>query len=154
MDKEGHHGLFTSTCAHIRLNAILLRVLTASNVFSCTGDHHHLRGRICSLWHPLPKIDAPKTHQGTAQKRLRNHGSQTTNLHRNRTKKKSAHTALAVKACLLGGNSNTKFSITFVGIADSSRYISFSWRGAKNDFAPRPQFLHQVQRLVVLGVSA
>ena len=30
---------------------------------------------------------------------------------------KSAHTALAVKACLLGGNSNTKCSITFVKIA-------------------------------------
>ena len=31
--------------------------------------------------------------------------------------KKSAHTALAVKACLLGGNSNTKCSMTFVNIA-------------------------------------
>ena len=31
--------------------------------------------------------------------------------------KKSAHTALAVKACLLGGNSYTKCSITFVNIA-------------------------------------
>ena len=40
---------------------------------------------------------------------------------------KSAHTALAVKACLLGGNSNTKCSMTFVNI--SSRYISFSWGG-------------------------
>ena len=30
---------------------------------------------------------------------------------------KSAHTALAVKACLLGGNSNTKCSMTFVNIA-------------------------------------
>ena len=30
---------------------------------------------------------------------------------------KSAHTALAVKACLLGGNSNTKCSLTFVNIA-------------------------------------
>ena len=30
---------------------------------------------------------------------------------------KSAHTALAVKACLLGGNSYTKCSITFVNIA-------------------------------------
>ena len=30
---------------------------------------------------------------------------------------KSAHTALAVKACLLGENSNTKCSITFVNIA-------------------------------------
>ena len=29
----------------------------------------------------------------------------------------SAHTALAVKACLLGGNSNTKCSMTFVNIA-------------------------------------
>ena len=32
-------------------------------------------------------------------------------------KQKSAHTALAVKACLLGGNSYTKCSITFVNIA-------------------------------------
>ena len=31
--------------------------------------------------------------------------------------RKSAHTALAVKACLLGGNSNTKCSMTFVNIA-------------------------------------
>ena len=31
--------------------------------------------------------------------------------------RKSAHTALAVKACLLGGNSNTKSSMTFVNIA-------------------------------------
>ena len=31
--------------------------------------------------------------------------------------KESAHTALAVKACLLGGNSNTKCSMTFVNIA-------------------------------------
>ena len=30
---------------------------------------------------------------------------------------KSAHTALAVKACLLGGNSYTKCSMTFVNIA-------------------------------------
>ena len=30
---------------------------------------------------------------------------------------KSAHTALAVKACLLGGNSKTKCSMTFVNIA-------------------------------------
>ena len=52
---------------------------------------------------------------------------------------KSAHTALAVKACLLGGNSHTKCSITFVNIAVAcSRYISFSW-GAKNGFAPRPE---------------
>ena len=33
------------------------------------------------------------------------------------TPEKSAHTALAVKACLLGGNSNTKCSMTFVNIA-------------------------------------
>ena len=38
-------------------------------------------------------------------------------LPKNYTKKKSAHTALAVKACLLGGNSNTKCSMTFVNIA-------------------------------------
>ena len=33
------------------------------------------------------------------------------------SQEKSAHTALAVKACLLGGNSNTKCSMTFVNIA-------------------------------------
>ena len=33
-----------------------------------------------------------------------------------------------------------------------SRYISFSWaEGNKNDFAPRPQFLHRVQRLAVFS---
>ena len=36
---------------------------------------------------------------------------------RKATPNKSAHTALAVKACLLGGNSYTKCSITFVNIA-------------------------------------
>ena len=35
----------------------------------------------------------------------------------NKKPQKSAHTALAVKACLLGGNSNTKCSMTFVNIA-------------------------------------
>ena len=38
-------------------------------------------------------------------------------LSRRRQTEKSAHTALAVKACLLGGNSNTKCSMTFVNIA-------------------------------------
>ena len=38
--------------------------------------------------------------------------------HQNQSKiNNSAHTALAVKACLLGGNSYTKCSITFVNIA-------------------------------------
>ena len=49
---------------------------------------------------------------------------------------KSAHTALAVKACLLGGNSYTKCSITFVNIAVA---ISALAGGAKNGFAPRPE---------------
>ena len=51
--------------------------------------------------------------------------------------KKSAHTALAVKACLLGGNSYTKCSITFVNIAVA---ISALAGGGKNGFAPRPEF--------------
>ena len=50
---------------------------------------------------------------------------------------KSAHTALAVKACLLGGNSNTKCSMTFVNIAVA---ISALAGGAKNGFAPRPEY--------------
>ena len=50
---------------------------------------------------------------------------------------KSAHTALAVKACLLGGNSYTKCSITFVNIAVA---ISALAGGGKNGFAPRPEF--------------
>ena len=51
--------------------------------------------------------------------------------------RKSAHTALAVKACLLGGNSNTKCSMTFVNIAVA---ISALAGGAKNGFAPRPEY--------------
>ena len=50
---------------------------------------------------------------------------------------KSAHTALAVKACLLGGNSYTKCSITFVNIAVA---ISALAGGPKNGFAPRPEY--------------
>ena len=50
---------------------------------------------------------------------------------------KSAHTALAVKACLLGGNSNTKCSMTFVNIAVA---ISALAGGPKNGFAPRPEY--------------
>ena len=50
---------------------------------------------------------------------------------------KSAHTALAVKACLLGGNSNTKCSMTFVNIAVA---ISALAGGGKNGFAPRPAY--------------
>ena len=49
---------------------------------------------------------------------------------------KSAHAALVVKACLLGGNSYTKCSITFVNIAVA---ISALAGGAKNGFAPRPE---------------
>ena len=49
---------------------------------------------------------------------------------------KSAHTALAVKACLLEGNSYTKCSITFVNIAVA---ISALAGGGKNGFAPRPE---------------
>ena len=49
---------------------------------------------------------------------------------------KSAHTALAVKACLLGGNSYTKCSITFVNIAVAISALAGG--GAKNGFAPRP----------------
>ena len=52
------------------------------------------------------------------------------------TSKKSAHTALAVKACLLGGNSYTKCSITFVNIAVAISALAGG--GAKNGFAPRP----------------
>ena len=49
---------------------------------------------------------------------------------------KSAHTALAVKACLLGGNSYTKCSITFVNIGVAISALAGG--GAKNGFAPRP----------------
>ena len=55
------------------------------------------------------------------------------------TVQKSAHTALAVKACLLGGNSNTKCSMTFVNIAVAISALA-GGGGAKNDFAPRPKF--------------
>ena len=48
----------------------------------------------------------------------------------------SAHTALAVKACLLGGNSYTKCSITFVNIAVAISALAGG--GGKNGFAPRP----------------
>ena len=53
-------------------------------------------------------------------------------------KSKSAHTALAVKACLLGGNSNTKCSMTFVNIAVA--ISALAWGGPKNGFAPRPEY--------------
>ena len=53
-------------------------------------------------------------------------------------KPKSAHTALAVKACLLGGNSNTKCSMTFVNIAVAISALAVG--GGKNGFAPRPDF--------------
>ena len=49
---------------------------------------------------------------------------------------KSVHTALAVKACLLRGNSHTKCSITFVNIAVA---ISALAGEGKNGFAPRPE---------------
>ena len=48
----------------------------------------------------------------------------------------SAYTALAVKACLLGGNSNTKCSMTFVNIAVAISALAGG--GPKDDFAPRP----------------
>ena len=68
---------------------------------------------------------------------VRNMGLGRFDVHEIYNRLKSAHTALAVKACLLGGNSNTKCSMTFVNY--SSRYISFSWGGGpKNGFAPRP----------------
>ena len=51
--------------------------------------------------------------------------------------KKSDRTALAVKACLLGGNSYTKCSITFVNIAVAISALAGG--GAKNGFAPRPE---------------
>ena len=51
---------------------------------------------------------------------------------------KSAHTALAVKACLLGGNSNTKCSMTFVNIAVAISALAGGGGGGKNGFAPRP----------------
>ena len=44
---------------------------------------------------------------------------------------------LAVWACLLGGNSNTKCSMTFVNIAVA---ISALAGGGKNGFAPRPAY--------------
>ena len=62
---------------------------------------------------------------------------------------KSAHTALAVKACLLGGNSNTKCSMTFVNIAVAISALAGGGGGKngfaprsdpKNGFAPRPNF--------------
>ena len=49
-----------------------------------------------------------------------------------------AHTALAVKACLLGGNSNTKCSMTFVNIAVAISALAGGV--AKNGFAPRPEY--------------
>ena len=54
------------------------------------------------------------------------------------TFRKSAHTALAVKACLLGGNSNTKCSMTFVNIAVAISALAGG--GPKNGFAPRPAY--------------
>ena len=53
-------------------------------------------------------------------------------------RRKSAYTTLAVKACLLGGYSYTKSSITFVNIAVA--ISALAGEGAKNGFAPRPQF--------------
>ena len=43
-----------------------------------------------------------------------------------------------MKACLLGGNSYTKCSITFVNIAVAISALAGG--GAKNGFAPRPEF--------------
>ena len=64
---------------------------------------------------------------------------------------KSAHTALAVKACLLGGNSNTKCSMTFVNIAVAISALAGG--GGKNDFArspnsaPRPKYAVYVENI-------
>ena len=52
---------------------------------------------------------------------------------------KSAHTALAVKACLLGGNSNTKCSMTFVNIAVA---ISALAGGGPKTVSHRDHFRH------------
>ena len=62
---------------------------------------------------------------------------------------KSAHTALAVKACLLGAISYTKCSMRFVNIAVAISALAGG--GAKNDFAPRPQKINRVQPLVVFS---
>ena len=50
----------------------------------------------------------------------------------------SAHTALAVKACLLGGNSNTKCSMTFVNIAVAISALAGG--GAQKRFRTEPKF--------------
>ena len=60
----------------------------------------------------------------------------------------SAHAALAVKACSLGGISYTNCSMAFVNIAVA---ISGLAEGGKNGFAPRPQFFNRVQILVVFS---
>ena len=49
---------------------------------------------------------------------------------------KSAHTALAVKACLLGGISYNKCSMTFVNVALAISALAGG--GANQDFAPSP----------------
>ena len=63
--------------------------------------------------------------------------------------RKSAHTALAVKACLLGGNSNTKCSMTFVNIAVAISALAGG--GGKNGFAPRPKFRTETKNTVVFS---
>ena len=54
------------------------------------------------------------------------------------TANKSAHTALAVTVCLLGGISYTKCSMTFVNIAVAISALAGGMGGSKNGFAPRP----------------
>ena len=56
----------------------------------------------------MPKLLSPTFHTGCFL-----HPQKDKDQH----KDKVAHTGLAVKACLLGGNSHTKCSITFVYIA-------------------------------------
>ena len=54
------------------------------------------------------------------------------------TLRKSAHATLAVKACLLGGISYTKCSMTFVNMVIAISALA-GGEGPKNGFAPRPQ---------------
>ena len=59
-------------------------------------------------------------------------------------KKKSAHTALAVKACLLGGISYTKCSMTFVNIAIAISALAGGQGGPQ-------KISHRVQILAVFS---
>ena len=70
------------------------------------------------------------------------------------SRSKSAHTALAVKACLLGGNSNTKCSMTFVNIAVAISALAGGGGGPKTvshrDQTPKT-VLHRDQNTVVFS---